>query len=299
MGTLWRLYSAIALFFGARRRFVRRLAGVSLVLLGVHAGADLLDDVAYRLLDALDLLADDAAAACLTWLTSIGGMTIDEAQQHSEAFASWLELPQKEWASLRLAFVVELGADVLLLDLAWGTRDVHRGSRGVFTGLVDSVRELRSALRCLDLERTAVLPALLAYALGGALVAARAVEGVAADVLAKVLPNATWSSNAAAGTALLAAAVVLWRFAPDLLDGAMLRSYERGARAHERVEQRAAAHAERVVVGPFLARLRRVGVIFRQKTRGRFLLVVALPLALAGLASQSDLLGMLARLGAP
>ena len=295
VGALFRLFTGLSLFFGARRRFVRRLAGVCLLILGVHAGADLLDDVAYQLVDALDLLVDESVAAFLSWLASIGGMKLDEAARHAEAFASWADLPQKDRAALVLALAVELAVDVALLDLAWGTRRLHASSRGLLGGLVDSARELRASFRALDLERLAVLPTLLALALGGALVAARAAEGVAADALATLLPNAVWASNAAAGAALVAAATLLWRFVPDLLDGAILRSYERGAQAHARVDDQLAARTTAgAVKHPRVARARALAT---QKTRGKLVLFVALPLALASLFSQSDLLGLLARLG--
>ncbi|MBI1945899.1 MAG: hypothetical protein HYS27_09395 [Deltaproteobacteria bacterium] len=271
---------------GSQRRLIRRVAALCLVVMGVHLAADHLDDLIYNVIDAVDLWADDSAAELLAWLSSAGGMGPDDAARASESFATALDLAEKDRLALWLALLCELLLDVLLLDLTWG-RHQDSAVAGLFAELRESGRAMVEALSPLDLERLACMPALFAFALGGAVMAALAVENAARDLLGRLLPELLWGGSVAAALGILAAAVLVWRFSPDLLHGALLRSRERGNKARE--------HAREVAEAPHKwPRVRRVLSLVRVGTRGAWLLVAALPLAVAGLQS-NDLFALVAR----
>lgn len=271
---------------GSQRRFIRRIAALCLVVMGVHLAADHLDDLAYTVIDALDLWADDTAAAVLAWLSSAGGMAPEDAARASEWFATALDLTEKDRLALWVALIAELVLDVLLLDLTWG-RHINSSASGLMQELKESGRAMIDALSPLDLERLACMPTLFAFALGGALLAALAVDNAARDLLGRLLPEFLWGSSLAGTLGVLAACTLVWRFSPDLLHGALLRSGERGDKAR--------AHARDVAEAPHRwPRVRRVLSLLRLGTRGAWLIVVALPLAVAGLQSH-DLLGLVAR----
>ncbi len=112
-------------------------------------------------------------------------------------------------------------------------------------------------------------------------------ENVARDLLGRLVPDFLWGGSLAATFGILAAAVLVWRFSPDLLHGALLRSGERGDKARERARQVAEAPHQ-------WPRLRRALSLTRLGTRGAWLLVAALPLAIAGLQSH-DLFALVSR----
>ncbi|MCC7112435.1 MAG: hypothetical protein IT382_24295 [Deltaproteobacteria bacterium] len=280
------LLGRISLAFGSQRRLIRRLAALCLVLMGVHLCADHLDDLAYTVLDALDLWADESAERFLAWLAAAGGMSAEDAARASESFALAIDLAEKDRMALWLALLVELALDLLLLDLSWGRHEDSR-AQGLLAELKESGRAMIDALSPLDLERLAAMPTLLAFALGGALLSALAVENAARDLIGRFAPEFLWGGAAAAFTGIVAAAVLLWRFSPDLLHGALLRASTRGDRARERAKQRLAAPHR-------WPRLQRAGSMLRLGTRGAWLLALALPLAVAGLQGH-DLLALVAR----
>ena len=271
---------------GSKRRLIRRVAALCLVVMGVHLAADHLDDLVYGVIDVLDLWADDTAARFLAWLSSAGGLGPDAAARASEAFATALDLAEKDRLALWLALITELVLDVLLLDLTWG-RHQDSAAVGLLAELRESGRAMIDALSPLDLERLACMPALFTYALGGALMAALAVENVARDLLGRLVPDFLWGGSLAATFGILAAAVLVWRFSPDLLHGALLRSGERGDKARARARQVAEAPHR-------WPRLSRALSLTRLGTRGAWLLVAALPLAVAGLQSH-DLFELVSR----
>jgi hypothetical protein len=286
MRAAYRLFSLITHALGGQRRLIRRIAALCLVLMGVHLSADKLDDVVYRLIDAVDLFVDDTVAGFLLWLSAAGGMAPEAAAHTSESFATWMDLAEKNRLAIALALVVELVLDVLLFDLAWG-RHVDGGSVGLVQELKDSARQMIDALRPLDLERLAVMPTLIAFAVGGASGAALAVEGIARDALHRRAPDFLWGGHVAAGLGILAGCVLLWRFLPDLLHGALLRSRSRHDVAREKALRRLDAPHR-------FPRLARAITLLRLGSRGTWLLVLALPLALAGLLS-SDLIALIQR----
>ncbi len=271
---------------GSQRRLIRRVAALCLVVMGVHLAADHLDDLAYAVLDALDLWADDTAERFLAWLAAAGGMAPDDAARASEAFAAFVDLAEKDRIAIVLALAVELLVDLLLLDLTWG-RHEDGSARGLVAELAASGRAMVDALSPLDVERLAVMPTLLAFTLGGALMAALAVENAARDVIGRLAPELLWGGALAAFVGIVAGAVLVWRFAPDLLHGALLRAQARGDQARERAAKRMEAPHK-------WPRLSRALTLTRLGTRGAWLVAVALPLAVAGLQG-NDLFALVAR----
>lgn len=271
---------------GSQRRLIRRIAALCLVVMGVHLAADHLDDLAYNVIDAFDLWADDTAERFLAWLSSAGGMAPEDAARASESFATSMDLAEKDRLALWLALLVELLLDVLLLDLTWGRHEDSR-AQGLLAELKESGRAMLEALSPLDLERLAVMPTLLAFTLGGALMAALAVENATRDLVSRLAPEFLWGGSLAAFTGIVAASVLVWRFSPDLLHGALLRAHTRGDKAR--------ARASKSMEAPHRwPRVRRALSLLRLGTRGAWLVVAALPLAIAGLQG-NDLFALVAR----
>ena len=148
---MFRFFNAVSFGLGSWRTLIRRLGGLALIVMGVHAAADVLDNLARDLLDHLDLVVDEGVAGLLGWLSSVGGLTPDAAVASIDDFASLVDLAEKDWLALRLAFATELLLDVLLLDLCWGSR-VFDGET-LLDDLKRSAEQLRRSLTSFDLER--------------------------------------------------------------------------------------------------------------------------------------------------
>lgn len=280
------VYRAITHGLGARRRLIRRIAALCLVVMGVHLSADHLDDLIYRLLDIIDLVVDDTAAGFLAWLAQSGGMTPEAAIARSESFATFIDLAEKDKLAIALALGAELVLDILLLDLAWG-RHVDDASAGLVAELKTSATQMLEALRPLDLERLVVMPTLSCFALGGALLSALAVEQVARELIQRAASEFLWGGHLAAAIGILAGSLLLWRFLPDLLHGALLRSRVR----HDKARERAMAGLRDQHRFPRLAKLM---ILLRLGSRGSWLAVAALPLAVTGVFSP-ELFALIAR----
>jgi len=278
MGLL-RLLSSISFALGAARTLVRRLAGLALIAMGVHAAADVLDDLAYDALDALDLVVDNGVAAFLAWLASAGGMTTEGAVHAIEGFAGFVDLAEKDWLALRLALVAEVALDIVLLDLAWGSR--AKAGASVLEDLRRSTQELREVARAIDAERLLAPLTLLAFAVGGAVVVGLAIEQPIRAALAALAPGLVVASNLAAFAALVVTSVLIWRFVPDMLQGALVRAHERGVALKERQRRKREAHPPRA------PRLIAVVDFVRRGLRGAWL-VVALGVAVAGVVGGTE-----------
>jgi hypothetical protein len=287
MGLL-RLLRRLSLLLGAQREFVRRLGGVALVFMGVHAAADVLDDVAADVIDVVDLFVDDVVAAVLGWLSVRGAIAPDAAVQAIEDFSAAVELAQKQWLALRAALVIELALDLLLFDLCWGSRPAAGASRGI--ELRETTRELVRSLRSIDLERLVAPGVLIAFALSGAFVASTACEQPLGGLVAMVPGALALAGNAGAALAMMIAGLLVVRFVPDLLHGAVVRAHERGEHARTQIAQRRQRRPARVpAVGRAIDELRRV-------LRGSWL-ALALYVAVAGLR-ELDVVALLMRLQA-
>jgi hypothetical protein len=285
--TLFGLPSAFSHALGSYRTLIRRLGGVALVLMGVHAAADVLDDLAYTALDAIDLVVDDALAALLGWLSAAGGLTPDAAAMAIERASLAVDLAEKDWLALRLALAVELMVDVLLLDLAWGAR-VFEGTT-VLDELRRTTRQLRDAFSAIDLERVLAPLTLLLLAISGSVTVGLALEQPVRAWLAAAAPGLLVASNLAAATGIAVVAVLVWRFVPELLHGAVVRAHERGSKASQRLQQR------RQQAPPRHPSVAAVVDVLRRGLRGAWL-VAALLIASTGLLGGThDLNGLGAR----
>lgn len=276
---LFSALSALSYALGGVRGFIRRLGGLCLIVMGVHAAADVLDDLAYDVIGALDLIVDESVAGLLGWLAANGGMTPDGAAAAIERFSTAIDLAEKDWLALRLALVVELLLELVLLDLAWGTRPAE--GHGLIDDVKASTRQLLASFRAFDLERLLGPLVLLAFAVGGGVLVGLAVEQPLRAGLAVLVPGLLLASNLAAGLALVVVGVLVWRFAPDLVHGAIVRAHERGEKVRERLAARRAAHP------PRLPRLALVVDGVRRALRGAWL-VVALFIAVAGLLGGAE-----------
>ena len=292
---MFRLFNAVSFGLGSWRTLIRRLGGLALIVMGVHAAADVLDNLARDLLDHLDLVVDEGVAGVLGWLSSVGGLTPDAAVASIDDFASLVDLAEKDWLALRLAFATELLLDVLLLDLCWGSR-VFDGET-LLDDLKRSAEQLRRSLTSFDLERVLGPIVLGIFAVGGAVLAALALEQPFRAALATVVPGLLVASNVAAAAAILVVAVLVWRFVPELLHGAIVRAHVRGERARAKQERRRAAQK---------TRWPRVAVVvdgLRRVFRGGWL-VLALFVAVTGLLGGTSMeqgsggAGLVQRLGA-
>lgn len=294
MRALLQFYGGLTRFFGARRRFVRRVAGLALIVLGVHAAADLIDDAVFRVIDGVDLAVDSAAWSLLEWLSSIGAFAAEAAARHAQTFAEWLDLGEKDWLAKVIALLLELVVDAVLLDFAWGKRSLAFDNDqrvGLVEELRESARELGSALWPLDLERLTVPLILFALSTAGALSTSVALEGFFAGLLADLLPLWRWGTNVGASLGLLSAILVVWRFVPDLVHGGILRAQERGEAALARLDEaRHVAHGR--------SRLAMARAHWRRVRRGAFLALVVLPVAYLSLSAQAAFFALIARTGA-
>ena len=75
MRGLLRAYLRITHFFGGSQRFMRRLAGICLLVMGVHAAGDHIDDLAFGVIDALDLWVDHLVWGACDGLASVGAFS--------------------------------------------------------------------------------------------------------------------------------------------------------------------------------------------------------------------------------
>jgi hypothetical protein len=292
---LFRWISALSFGLGNARGLIRRLGAICLILMGVHAAADVLDDLAFNVIEAIDLSVDNTVAAFLAWLSSAGGMTPDAAVAAIERFATAVDLAEKDWLALRLALVTEVVLDVLLLDLAWGTRAAVGGT--LVEDLVASTKQLRGSFSAFDLERFLAPITLLMLSVGGGVVVALAVEQPLRAAMSAAAPGLIVAGNIAALVALVVVGLLCWRFVPDLIHGSVVRAHERGERARERQLAKRAKHPAR------FPRVRNVVDAISRALRGLWL-VLALFIAVAGLLGGTEVTrgqgasGLIERMGA-
>lgn len=284
------LYLRVTRALGERRRFIRRLAGLSLILLGVHAAADRLDDVAFAAVDRLDGVIDHMVFLVLDAIGSVLSNWQASALAHAESFANLVDVAQKERVAVVVALCIEVLIALVMLDFAWGKREDISSERrvGVVEELRESIEELKAALWPMDLERLAVVPVLVCFTTTATLLAGSAVEQIVSSGLTQVAPTWPFGVSLAAFIGLVAALLIAWRFLPDLLHGAILRAHERAAFFAQRDD-------ERVTEGNTVPTWRRQA---RRVARGAFLFVGVLPIALWSVVDAGPLFALVERVGA-
>lgn len=282
--SMWTLFDNFSRFWGARRRFVRRFAGLALLLLGIHLAADRLDDLVFFMFDRVDLWVDGWTWSLLSWASEQQLVSTEESVRYAQQMAEAVDVGAKDRASKWCALFMEWAFAIWLLDFAWGKRlSVAKNEElgGPQTRFLQSIAELRSGLRHLDLERLVVLPVLLGLSCAGALDAAIAVEAFTADLLTSWAPAWRQGIALAAVIGLLSASLLIWRITPDILQGALLRSQERGEAKSRGLGTNAS-----------------VWSILRVRLRGLAFAACAVPLTWLSLAGQDAFVGLVSRIGA-
>lgn len=99
---------------GRLRRALLGLGTFALIVVGLHAGADRFDDLAFAILSFIDRLADAAATAVIEPVGSLFGATEGSIERATYRAVEWVDLDGKLLAARYLALSLELAADLLL-----------------------------------------------------------------------------------------------------------------------------------------------------------------------------------------
>lgn len=97
------------------RALLYPLALFGLVALGLHAGSDRLDDLAFIGIHAVDRVLDSIAAGVIQGVLPWVGVSEATVSRWTYAAVSAVDLEDKRWGSRVLALVVELAADAILV----------------------------------------------------------------------------------------------------------------------------------------------------------------------------------------
>ena len=97
------------------RDFLVPIALFSLVALGLHAGSDRLDDLAFRLLNGIDRFFDYVLSGAIKSVLGVFRVGPGTIARWSYAAISVIDIEEKRWAARVLALGVELLADVMLV----------------------------------------------------------------------------------------------------------------------------------------------------------------------------------------
>jgi len=216
------------------------MAALCLVILGVHTAGDRLDNLTFAAVDRLDLMADSAVWAITEALSGAGALSTQTAARWAGTFAEWVDLEEKESLSLWLALITEIGCILSLLDYAWGPRTPPKGATrsGHWAGLRHSTKDTLSRLKQPHIALLVVPPALFILSLVGIGTTALAMETGAAHLLARLDVGSGIASALAALMGIAAGLILLGRVVPDLIEGALLRSFERGDETRPRKGKR-------------------------------------------------------------
>lgn len=197
------LYRVVAGF----GRLVVPLGLFAVIAVGIHAGADRVDDHAMVALNGLDAWVDEVGGAALTWLLTALDFSSGTVERWTFGFVDFVDLEAKDWLARATALVVELVGDVVFAVPLFFHRERGRPFRELFANL----RKDPTVLRVV-----APLSALLA-SIAGVLTITRelSVAGYAAleglDGPARV---AELGASAVAGIVLL---LVVWRLGARVL----------------------------------------------------------------------------------
>jgi hypothetical protein len=109
----------LRLVSGLGRRLVP-LGLFALIAVGLHAGADVLDDHALVALDLIDGLVDRVGSALLGWAMGMVGAEPGLIERWTFAFAELIDLDTRDWLAKVVALGFELAGDVVLaVPLFW------------------------------------------------------------------------------------------------------------------------------------------------------------------------------------
>lgn len=175
----------------------------ALVAVGIHAGSDRVDDLAYLLYNRIDGVVDRTLAALLAWFGELLSIGPTRIEAWTFTLIELIDLDLKALMARWTALFVELGADLILaMPVFLGRREDHPWSR-----VWQHLRRDPTILRVV-----APLSAGLA-ALSGLLVIARETQAGAFGALDRWLPAGAAGAGAriaAAGALALVAARLCW-----------------------------------------------------------------------------------------
>ncbi len=97
------------------RAFLVPIALFGLVVLGLHAGSDRLDDLAFQLINVVDRFIDGVVARVLETVLGTFGASERTVARWTYGAVSLIDLDEKRWTARALALVFELAADALLI----------------------------------------------------------------------------------------------------------------------------------------------------------------------------------------
>jgi hypothetical protein len=101
----------------------------ALIAVGVHSGADIMNNAILRLLDNLATVVIGAVGWILDGLCNLFRMGPERAEAWTEAFGTSIGLPQRAAAAKWLAFLLELIVDFLIALPALGYRERAEANR--------------------------------------------------------------------------------------------------------------------------------------------------------------------------
>ena len=177
------IVETITVFLTQQRGLLRCLGALCLVLLGVHASADWVDDKVFFLVDLFDSGLDSVTFAVCAWLGSWSFISESTMQAWAFRWAEWIGPEEKEYLSLLFALFSEILLDLLLVGYAWGVR----ASAVEESRLTDRQRirivfqDTKKAMRTGDLALVFTIPAVLLFSLSGAFVAGQGIERLSID----------------------------------------------------------------------------------------------------------------------
>jgi hypothetical protein len=271
---------------GERRRLVRRVAGICLVALGIHAATDQLDELLFLMLDQLDTRIDEWAQAVVQGMAKLELVDAERADRWCRAWAEWVQVNEKDLASKWMALLIEVGANVTLVRPTWGLRtdlrhDVQLRMR---EQLSSSWAALRPTLWPISFEQVSLPLIVFTLAFSGVMTATLSLDMAAGRVLLDLFPDGTSQMMVASGLGIFGASLLSWRFLPDLVEGCWFF-------AHERKRKMAPLPASAPDGGRLVYRL-----AHGLKQRGLLRVLCVLPVAYLSLLAQLDNIRMLLRM---
>lgn len=245
-GALKTSAEAIAALGGA----VVPLGVFAVLVVGVHAGTDRVDDYVFSFLNAVDILVDSAAAVVVETLLGWRRGSAEQIARLTFAIQDFVDLDAKHRLSRFLALAIEIVSDIALAVPLFVHRARAYSLSTVWYQLMTDPTVLRVA---------GPLAVFFAGAAGTLLVAQEVQVGVHGWLVqyARYAPSA---EAAARTVAILAALLVAWRLGVIAVRRSVSLAEERAQRDHRMMSRTS-----------------------KRRSRGLFIAVVVLPVSVLGL----------------
>lgn len=222
------MLGALDRLFERRIRFIKRIGGLCLIAMGVHEAAEWLDHLVYVIVGVMDQSIDAAVATTLDMMATWGLVSQETANRWTSSFGHLLGIEEKEYVAKATALVVELGIDLLLLDLTWGQRQ-NREQSSTFShlkrDLPNALRALRETFPYVNVRIFFIGPIFLGLSIAGANRVAKAMEIQLGAFLTGV-GVLQWAPLMASFSALILVGILTFKFFPELVMGALKREHE-------------------------------------------------------------------------